>query len=90
MDVMPSGDESDAEPLSKDMLEDIRDGSQSHPRLLIPFLEFFSSEPKRNRNYRSYRNYGNWQEFLFLWQEFPSKGNVKFGFKGTGNVGKPQ
>ena len=56
---MSSGDESDAEPMSKDMLEDIRDGSQSHPRLLIIFLEFFSSEPKRNRNYRNYRNYGN-------------------------------
>ena len=30
MDVMSSGDESDAEPMSKDMLEDFSDGNQSH------------------------------------------------------------
>ena len=30
MDVMSSGDESDAEPMSMDMLEDIIDGSKSH------------------------------------------------------------
>ena len=30
MDVMSSGDESDAETMSTDMLEDISDGSQSH------------------------------------------------------------
>ena len=30
-DAMSSGDESDAEPMSMDMLEDIRDGIQSHP-----------------------------------------------------------
>ena len=33
MDVMSSVNESDAEPMSTDMLEDIRDGSQSHPSL---------------------------------------------------------
>ena len=31
MDVMDSGDDSDDEPMSTDMLEDIRDGSKSHP-----------------------------------------------------------
>ena len=31
MDAMDSGDESDDEPISKGMLEDIRDGSKSHP-----------------------------------------------------------
>ena len=31
MDVMDSGDESDDEHMSKEMLEDIHDGSQSHP-----------------------------------------------------------
>ena len=30
---MSSGGESDAEPMSKYMLEDIRDGNQSHPRI---------------------------------------------------------
>ena len=30
MDAMSSGNESDAEPMSKDMLEDIRDGNQFH------------------------------------------------------------
>ena len=29
--TMSSGDESDAETISTEMLEDIRDGSQSHP-----------------------------------------------------------
>ena len=32
-DVMDSGDESDDEPMSMEMLEDIRDGIKSHPRL---------------------------------------------------------
>ena len=31
MDAVSSGNESDAEPFSTDMLEDIFDGSQSHP-----------------------------------------------------------
>ena len=31
MDLMPLGDESDAEPMSTNMLEDICDGSQNHP-----------------------------------------------------------
>ena len=31
MDMMSSGDESDAEPMSTDTLEDICDGNQSHP-----------------------------------------------------------
>ena len=31
MDAMSSGYESDAEPMSTDMLEDIPDGSQYHP-----------------------------------------------------------
>ena len=31
MDAMDSGDESDDDPMSTDMLEDIRDGSQYHP-----------------------------------------------------------
>ena len=31
MDAMDSGDESDHDLISTDMLEDIRDGSQSHP-----------------------------------------------------------
>ena len=31
MDVMDSGYESDDEPMSTEMLEDIRDGSKSHP-----------------------------------------------------------
>ena len=31
MDLIDSGDESDDEPMSKDMLEDIRDGSKYHP-----------------------------------------------------------
>ena len=31
MDAMDSGDESDDEPISTDMLENICDGSQSHP-----------------------------------------------------------
>ena len=31
MGVMSSGNESDAEPISMDMLEDISDGIQSHP-----------------------------------------------------------
>ena len=30
-DALDSGDESDDEPMSTEMLEDIRDGSQSHP-----------------------------------------------------------
>ena len=30
---MSPGDESDAEPMSTEMLEDIRDGSQSHPSI---------------------------------------------------------
>ena len=33
MDVMSSGDESDAEPMFTDMLEYIRDGSQYHPSI---------------------------------------------------------
>ena len=33
MDVMSSGNEYDAEPMSTDMFEDIIDGSQSHPRI---------------------------------------------------------
>ena len=33
MDVMDSGDKSDDEPMSMEMLEDIRDGSQSHPNV---------------------------------------------------------
>ena len=33
MDVMSSGDDSDAEPMSKEMLEDIRDSSQSNPSI---------------------------------------------------------
>ena len=33
MDVMDSGDESDDEPMSTEMLEDINDGSQSHPNV---------------------------------------------------------
>ena len=31
MDAMDSGDESDHDPISTEMLEYIRDGSQSHP-----------------------------------------------------------
>ena len=31
MNVMDSGDESEDEPMSREMLEDICDGSQSHP-----------------------------------------------------------
>ena len=31
--MMPSGDESDAETMSTDMLEDISDGSNSNPRM---------------------------------------------------------
>ena len=31
MDVMVSGDESDYDPMSTEILEDIRDGSQYHP-----------------------------------------------------------
>ena len=31
MDTMDSGDELDHEPISTEILEDIRDGSQSHP-----------------------------------------------------------
>ena len=33
MDAMDSGDESDHYLISTDMLEDIRDGSQSHPNV---------------------------------------------------------
>ena len=33
MDVISSGDESDAEPMFTDMLEDIHDCSQSHPNI---------------------------------------------------------
>ena len=33
MDVMDSGYESDHDPVSTEMLEDIRDGSQSHPNV---------------------------------------------------------
>ena len=33
MDVMNSGDESDDEPMSTEMLEDIHDGSQYHPNV---------------------------------------------------------
>ena len=33
MDAMDSGDESDYDLISTDMLEDIRDGSQSHPNV---------------------------------------------------------
>ena len=33
IDAMSLGDESDAEPMSTQMLEDIRDGNQSHPRV---------------------------------------------------------
>ena len=58
-----------------------------HTWLLIPFIKFLSYQPKRNSNYS---NYSNLQEILSLWQELSSKGNMEFGFKGTGNVGKPQ
>ena len=33
MDAMNSGDESDHDLTSRDMLEDIRDGSQTHPKI---------------------------------------------------------
>ena len=33
MDAMDSGDESDDEPMSTEMLEDISDGIQSHPNV---------------------------------------------------------
>ena len=33
MDAMSSGNESDNEPMSTEMLEDICDGSQSHPSI---------------------------------------------------------
>ena len=33
MDAMDSGDESDHDLISTEMLEDIRDGSQSHPNV---------------------------------------------------------
>ena len=33
IDVMDSGDESDDEPISTNMLEDIRNGSKSHSRV---------------------------------------------------------
>ena len=33
MDVMVTGDESEDEPISTDMLEDNREGSQSHTRV---------------------------------------------------------
>ena len=33
MYAISSGDESDTEPMSIDMLEEISDGSQSHPRI---------------------------------------------------------
>ena len=33
MDAMDSGDESDDDPIYTEMLEDIRDGSQSHPNV---------------------------------------------------------
>ena len=33
MDVMDYGDDSDDEPMSTDVLEDIRDGSQSRPNV---------------------------------------------------------
>ena len=33
MDAMDYGDESDHDPLYAEMLEDIRDGGQSHPNL---------------------------------------------------------
>ena len=33
MDVMHSGDGSDNEPMSTDMLEEISDGSKSHPNI---------------------------------------------------------
>ena len=33
MDVMDSGNDYDDEPMSTDMLEDICDGSKSHPRV---------------------------------------------------------
>ena len=35
MDEMDSGDESDDEPMSTEMLEDIPDGSQNHPSVNI-------------------------------------------------------
>ena len=34
MDTMNSGDESDDDPMSTEMLEDICDGSQSHPNFI--------------------------------------------------------
>ena len=33
MDMMDSGDESDDDPIFMEILEDIHDGSQSHPRV---------------------------------------------------------
>ena len=33
MDAISSGDESDAEPMSTNMFEDIHDGSQYHPSI---------------------------------------------------------
>ena len=33
MDAMDSGDDSDHDPISTEMLEDICDGSQSHPNV---------------------------------------------------------
>ena len=33
MDAMGSGDESEDEPMSTEILEDIRDGSKFHPRI---------------------------------------------------------
>ena len=35
MDTISSGDESDAEPVSTDMLENICEGSQYHPRINV-------------------------------------------------------
>ena len=46
MNVMDSGDESDDEPISTEMLEDVFDGSQSHPNV-IKYMIVLS---KNNRN----------------------------------------
>ena len=61
MDAISSGNESDAEPISMDMLEDICDGSQSHPSIN-------SREACHNIHYIIKQGQVEWKEALLSTQ----------------------
>ena len=50
MDTINSGDESDHDLISTEMLEDIRDGSQTHPNVNKNVIKYVIVLLKDNRN----------------------------------------